>query len=611
VVDVPVTPDGAWRMLRVEQPVQLADVRAWNGEPVRVTGLRVGNGGRGPLVLETGPLRVVTRSERFLAATHGQGGIECAVVLRPALWLSAAGELARDWPTGDVARLRAGVGLAGPGEARWELLAEDEAGARRSLAEGEAAGGSGWQAVDVELPRDLRARRLVLRGEEIPPGSALALATPRLLPPGHRPRRVLLVLADTLRADALSCQGGPPAATPALDALAAQGARFASCWAQSHWTRPSIPSIFTGRYVAATGVNTLGQRLPAAHVTLAERFAAAGFHTAAFVGNSNAGPDAGLAQGFDELHLVMQREVVQDTARFLAETVEPRLRLLGDEDLFAYVHLMQAHGPYGPSEPLPGWAQPAGEAQAFREDLDPPWHDPPTGAGRRALYAHDVSALDAALGSFLAARLDAWERGPFAAPVVVGFMSDHGERLGEQGAWGHGWGPMGAEVLRVPLLLRAPGRIPPGRVCEAVVQNLDVGATLLELAGVPAGDARQGAGRSLLDRLDAAGGHALASAEMGAARVFTAIAAPGGLVGDGGRLVATFDPRGRLRPLAPPATLWDLSREVAPAFAAAWDGYLATQGVLADALRDPGPELSGHSPAALQELRALGYLGGR
>ncbi|MBM3984696.1 MAG: hypothetical protein FJ296_03240 [Planctomycetes bacterium] len=75
--------------------------------------------------------------------------------------------------------------------------------------------------------------------------------------------------------------------------------------------------------------------------------------------------------------------------------------------------------------------------------------------------------------------------------------------------------------------------------------------------------------------------------------------------------MAAFDTRGRLRPQAPPATPWDLSREVAPAFSAAWDHCLHTQGALAAELRGTGTELSGHSPAALEDLRALGYLGGR
>ncbi len=611
LLDLPVTPDGVWRTLRVTHPLLLAQPQFVSQAPVRLVGLRAGNGDQDEaLVAQTGELRLVTRAERFLSATHGHGEVECADVLRPALWLGVDGELTRAWPAGDAPRLRTALGLAGPGAARWELLAEEPDGARRLLARGTAAGGEGWGFVDVALPGAARPARLVLRAADVPPGSGMALAAPRLLTAGRPPRRVLLVLADTLRADALSCQGGPPGATPALDALAGQGARCASCWSQSYWTRPSMPSVFTGRYVAATGVNTIGQRLPEAHVTLAERFAAAGFHTAAWIGNSNAGPDAGLQQGFDEMHLVMQRDFVQDSARYLTEFVEPRLRLLEGEDLFVYVHLMQPHGPYGPPEAPPGWQPPGGAPVTYRAELDPPWHAQPTDAARRALYAGDVSALDAAFGVFLAARLEEWERGPFPGPVVVGFMSDHGERLGEGGAWGHAWGPMGAEVLHVPLLLRAPGRIEPGTVCDAVVQNIDVGATLLELAGVSPGPARAGAGRSLLDRLQAAGGRALASAEMGGSRIFTAVAAPGGLVGDGGRLVSAFDPRGRLRPLAPPATLWDLSRQVDPDFRSTWERYLQTQGVLAAELRGAGPELSELSPAALQDLRALGYLGG-
>jgi hypothetical protein len=58
-------------------------------------------------------------------------------------------------------------------------------------------------------------------------------------------RNILLITIDTLRADALSCYGGP-AQTPHLDALAAQGARFTFAHSHAVVTLPSHTTILTG-----------------------------------------------------------------------------------------------------------------------------------------------------------------------------------------------------------------------------------------------------------------------------------------------------------------------------------------------------------------------------
>ena len=60
-------------------------------------------------------------------------------------------------------------------------------------------------------------------------------------------RNVLLITIDTLRADALGCDGGP-ARTPNIDALAAAGVRFSFAHAQAVVTLPSHASILTGLY---------------------------------------------------------------------------------------------------------------------------------------------------------------------------------------------------------------------------------------------------------------------------------------------------------------------------------------------------------------------------
>jgi arylsulfatase A-like enzyme len=163
------------------------------------------------------------------------------------------------------------------------------------------------------------------------------------------------------------------------------------------------------------------------------------------------------------------------------------LDALEGDDLFLYLHLMEVHAPYGPAEPADPehWNRISGEPVSRDSAFDRPWALTPTAAQRRALYEHDVRVLDRELGRFLDRLLERFERDG-DVPVTIAVMSDHGEFLGEYGQWGHAFFTLYPEVVHVPLILRAPGRIPPGTLWRAPVENRQIGPTLLELAGVPA-----------------------------------------------------------------------------------------------------------------------------
>ena len=94
---------------------------------------------------------------------------------------------------------------------------------------------------------------------------------------------MLLITIDTLRGDALGCDGGP-ARTPNLDSLAAGGIRFSFAHAQAVVTLPSHASILTGLYPFQHGYReNSGYRLTPGVQPLAARLKANGFSTGAFV----------------------------------------------------------------------------------------------------------------------------------------------------------------------------------------------------------------------------------------------------------------------------------------------------------------------------------------
>jgi arylsulfatase A-like enzyme len=116
----------------------------------------------------------------------------------------------------------------------------------------------------------------------------------------------------------------------------------------------------------------------------------------------------------------------------------------------------------------------------------------------RAQYAGEVEYVDAEIGRLLAAL---GERGP---DTVVVFVADHGESIGENDFWFTHGRYLSEALVRVPLILRAPGLTPGVR--DDVAGLLDLAPTLLALLGVGA-DALPG--RDLL-----AVGAELASSEV-------------------------------------------------------------------------------------------------
>ncbi len=278
----------------------------------------------------------------------------------------------------------------------------------------------------------------------------------RAAPPTSRPN-VLLVTIDTLRADRLGSYGYRLARTPVLDALARAGVRFADVTAHVPLTFPSHVAILTGRYPAPLGVRVNGLTLLPPNIpTLATRFKAAGYGTAAFISSAILDQSYGLNRGFDLYDADMKRNPKASVA--LAELQRPAGQVVGSvlrwldrrprQPWFAWVHLFDPHYPY---EPPPAYLKLAG--------------------GRA--YDGEVTYADASLGLLLA-RLD-------PASTIVLVTSDHGESLGEHGEEDHGFF-LYDSTLKVPMILRGPGLAP--RVVTEQVRSIDVAPTLAALAGL-------------------------------------------------------------------------------------------------------------------------------
>lgn len=418
----------------------------------------------------------------YRRSNHGWSRFAAGNDGRLALWQSTPGTITVPWPDGAGELLKGGIAVLGDGAAEVHVAWEDADGVQHPLHSGTLSESAGWNDLRLPLPAGSEPRRLVLDVPTLEPGHVVAWSTWRVVDTSRPPQRVLLTLMDTLRADALSSYGHPTCKTPALDSLAQDGVRFARAFSQCYWTRPSMASLLSGRYVESTGVETLEDRLPAAYDTLAERFAESGFYAVAVVSNTNAGPDAGLDQGWDEFLLQLPRGPSAETLNYLETYVDPQVERLLDEDLLLYVHLMQAHGKYGPWDRPDDFEIPEGRPVERKPSLDRDWLEQPTDAARVALYHYDVEAMDRGFGAFIDRLNGHWDSADGPASILA-VMSDHGELLGEEGQWSHGHYRLLPALTHVPMILSAPDHLPRATVISTPVENIDMGATLLELVG--------------------------------------------------------------------------------------------------------------------------------
>ncbi len=378
-----------------------------------------------------------------------------------------------------------------------------EGGERRLWIERTLAGsdgeGNGWRTVAEELPagapRELALEVEATRnGRPLPEGVAL-WGDPLLVLPGKPSgKNLVVVLVDTLRADAVGVYGSRLGTTPNLDAFGRAGVRFAEASAPSSWTLPSVTTLLTGLEPQTHGAgyrygNFAPTGLAGGARTMAEVMHHEGAYTLGVYCNIYVNPAFGLQRGFDEY---VSREVQAET---LVDEALARLKArAGDRRVFLYLHLFDLHNPYSP---------PPEDCQRVARRLDPGYRGPLGCTGDRrpenplppvadrpwlaALYQAEVAYTDRQVGRFLSGLHDLG----MDDDTVVAIVSDHGEefwtRLDQERALGyepnsdHGH-TFYRELLHVVAMIRAPGRKP--EVIASPVATSDFFPTLLHLAGV-------------------------------------------------------------------------------------------------------------------------------
>ncbi len=352
--------------------------------------------------------------------------------------------------------------------------------------------------------------------------------------PPPRPRNLLMISVDTLRADAIGASGrghfSSVVRTPNIDRLVAEGTYFTSAFAPMPRTTPALASLLTGLWPQHHGSRDVGD--PILEVaTLAEILKQHGYITLAMSTNDSAGPKQGLDRGFDHFATYSQlvdrhgdalyrdlTDVPPDNLGWASASNRRALELIdrapADQPYFLWVFYFDPHFLYRPPSP---W-QDGVEAQQcwrlyeyfseHRQQAGQVFSDVGGVASEameacRRLYAAEVAYTDHEIGLLLSALA---ERGRLDDTAVV-FVADHGENFGEGGLFfEHGDNAHDAG-LRVPLIFSGPG-VERAKRDGGAVSLIDVVPTVLSLLGLPAPGVLDGRDLSPRLRPGAAAGRA-------------------------------------------------------------------------------------------------------
>lgn len=321
---------------------------------------------------------------------------------------------------------------------------------------------------------------------------------------------VLFLHADDLGWADLGCYGATFYESPTIDQLAADGIRFTHAYTAGTVCSPTRASIITGQATPRHGCTDWGGDLSRgeAHFTIAEALKDGGFQTF-FTGKWHIGATTPAKEGFGLFENLLPphnaKNDPKQTRRIAAHTQAFLKQVDADKPFFAYVNYQAVHTRLKERADL---------VSKYRRKLQT---NPPKSRGPEGLekerdrdnkqiqdvpeFAAMVEGIDTSVREILETLK---ERGMEENTIVI-FTSDNGG-LSTRNCTsnlplraGKGWAYEGG--IRVPLIVKWPGKIKSGQISDVPAISMDYYPTLLEAAKLPARPSEHMDGVSLLSLL--------------------------------------------------------------------------------------------------------------
>lgn len=328
-----------------------------------------------------------------------------------------------------------------------------------------------------------------------------------------KPPNIVFILADDLGWSQLGCYGGAAYRTPNIDQLAAEGIRFTQAYAAAAVCSPTRAAIMSGKHPARLHLTDFlkgeafpdslleqpdwQQFLPLEVQTLAETLRQSGYRTAHFgkwhLSKDKRPPESEshnpLQQGFDE-QLITYKPGAETDAEgdpHNVDTITTRavefLKRNRDSTFFLYLSHNAIHDPIMES---------AGRVERFAKDRTQERHDVDP------VIAAMTERLDDGVGTILRTLAEL----ELEKETLVIFYSDNGGKstYAAQAPFRAGKGWLYEGGIRVPLILRWPGKIAEGSTTDEFMTSVDLYPTLAAVAETPV-DHLELDGRNLLPLL--------------------------------------------------------------------------------------------------------------
>ncbi|MEQ8766863.1 MAG: sulfatase [Planctomycetota bacterium] len=398
------------------------------------------------------------------------------------------------------------LGTSGSGIA--EIRIGGELALTREVAPAELRLDARWMPMTLDLEHSAGdTLEIELRASSGPVVFGSPIIASKASAPEHP--NVIVISIDTLRADHVGCYGYPKGTTPNLDALAAAGMRAEDVTSQAPYTLPSHVSMLSGQFPSVHGVQTAAVTIsPGRTPLLAEILSRRGYVTRAFTAGGYLNAGFGFDRGFDaysnvdpirhrasphfETFIARRPDLLSDAIvdEYGPERVADWIRTHKDEPFFLFVHSYEVHDFDPPQEYLDQYWQGPAPVEDFAPYLN---HEYALEHGiepevLKYIVAHYDAALkhtDDVIGRWIALL----EELGLSDDTIIAVTSDHGEELGERGVIAHSY-TLYEEMIRVPLILKAPGTAP--RVVTQPAMVVDLVPTILGRLGLEANPRMQG-----------------------------------------------------------------------------------------------------------------------
>jgi len=417
-------------------------------------------------------VKMIGKSDRYSSSPFGKTYETIGKEMRSVLYMDTPLTLEFDPVNVPLknSRFKCGLGVLEDGSpVLFEVMVICD-GAGETIFSEEVSGADAWHDVSLSMDKWSGKTITVCLSASSEKGNISFWSNPVIYSDPAERFNIIIVLEDALRPDNMSCYGYERLTTPFKDEFVKKGVVLEHAFAQSTETRTSCPSLMTGLYPTATGVWRFIDMLDDRYLTLAEILRQQGFATAEFIQNGNAGPYAGVHQGFGYIY---DYSLVGMTARTMyGEKLKGWITANKDRNFFIYLHHQDPHEPYTPPKEFDLWSK-----EGYGEE----------GKGskpeKKDLYDGEIRANDFYFEKFM----EFLENEKLIKDTLIIVMADHGQGLGEHGQWGH-HPPGYRQVIHIPMIIYYPHYGLKGLRIPQTVQIIDVMPTILDYAGVKKDD---------------------------------------------------------------------------------------------------------------------------